>query len=271
MELFVHITGSTPRTDGPKIVVLVERTAYETARALLREKVGVVALVGASSNDATAHFDDAIVKAAADHVQDTGEAGIVIRTVRHQTVWMERISDETREYLDRLDGHISGESISDDEYTGNSIRQAQARLSDGAVTIGGYRGVHETARRLLTPCHEKPVDEIFVKGLSGGLPNDIRAQVDELRGWRSEADRRTVHHEPDCTRIAHWVARDMADRLRKAGNADCMAAAVSPQSGKQTIGNRRKAWNALSNNQVASWVGNFISAIRLWPASNGGS
>ena len=57
MELFVHVTGSVPRESDSDAIALTKRTAYETARALLREKIGVGAPVGATPNEKTLPFD----------------------------------------------------------------------------------------------------------------------------------------------------------------------------------------------------------------------
>ena len=270
MNLFVHITGSVPRANGPETVALAEETAYRTARALLRKNIGVVALVGASSNDRTASFDDAIVRAAADHVRDTGEAGIVIRTVRHRTRWQDRISDCTRECLNRLDGRIADETLPDDEYTGGSIRSAQARQCSGAVIIGGYRGVKETADLLMDAPQPKPVDELFVKGLTGGLPEDVRTRIDEARNWSSEADRRTVHQTSDCARVAHWVANHMAKRLRANGAGSNEAQDGSPSEDAKPTGLLATTRQVLLNSQLAGWVGNVLRAIGFLQIGNGG-
>lgn len=270
MNLFVHITGSVPRANGSETVALAEQTAYETARALLRENIGVVALVGASSNDTTASFDDVIVRAASDHVRDTSETGIVIRTVRNRTRWQDRISDDTRECLSRLDGRIADEALPDDEYTGGSIRAAQARLSHGAVVIGGYRGVKETADLLMDAPQPKPVDELFVKGLTGGLPEDVRTSIDEARNWCSEADHRTVHQASDCARVAHRVANDMAKRLRANGASSNESQDESPSEDAKPTGRLAKTRSILLSSQLATWVGNVLRAIGFLQIGNGG-
>ena len=271
MDYFVHITGSIPRKDGPEVAALVKQTAYETALALLRQEIGVVTLVGASRNDATASFDDAVIEAAADYIRDTGKPGIVIRTVRHRTKWMERIDDETREWLERLNGHIADEALADDQYTGGAIRDAQAGLSHGAVIIGGYRGVKDTADLLLASCPPKPIEEILVKGLTGGLPEDVRDIIDESRDWNSEADRRTVHRETDCARVAHWTANSIAKRLLTAGAVSGEARDIAPKSDAKPNGRLAKVWNALRSNQMATWFGNALRAIGLFQPGSGGS
>lgn len=270
MNLFVHITGSVPRANGSETVALAEQTAYETARALLRENIGVVALVGASPNDKTASFDDVIVRAAADHVRDTSETGIVIRTVRNRSRWQDRISDDIRECLSRLDGRIAGETLLDDEYIGGSIRDAQARLSSGAVVIGGYRGVKETADLLMNSLQPKPVDEIFIKGLTTGLPNDVRARIDKASSWNSEADRRTVHQAADCARVAHWVANDMAKRLRANCAASNESQDESPPEDAKPTGRLATTRQVLLSSQLATWVGNALRAIGFLQIGNGG-
>ena len=75
MDLFVHITGSVPRECGSDAIALTKRTAYETARALLREKIGVVALVGATPNENTMPFDDEIIKRRDQRRQVLGKQG----------------------------------------------------------------------------------------------------------------------------------------------------------------------------------------------------
>ena len=270
MELFVHITGSVPRSDGTTTVALSEQTAYETARALLRQQIGVVALVGASPNEATASFDDAIIRAAADHVRDTHEAGIVLRTVRHRTRWQDRISDDTLERLTRLDRHIAGETLPDDEYVGGSIRDAQARLCHGAIIIGGYKGVKETADLLMNSLQPKPVDEIFVKGLTMGLPDDVRAKIDEARNWNGKADQRTVHQESDCARIAHSVADDIASLLRANGAASSAGQDEPPPDHTAPARRWAKMRSALLSNQLANWTGNLLRLIGFLQIGNGG-
>ena len=263
MDHFIHITGSVPCAAGLAVIALVEQTAYETARALLQRKIGVVALVGASANNATASFDNAVIGAAADHVRDTGETGIVIRTVRHRTKWPERISDATREHLARLSDHVHDQLLADDEYTGGAIRAAQAGLSDGAIVIGGYRGVKDTADLLMECCPPKPVEEILVKGLTGGLPEDVRSRIDASRKQNSEVDRRTVHQETDCARVAYGVAERIANRLRPASATPRAARNTAPRDDTKPTGRRHKAWHALKSNQMAAWAGNLLRVIGL--------
>ena len=271
MDYFVHITGSVPRANGPEVVALVQHTAYETALALLRQEIGVVALVGASTNAAAASFDDAVIRAAADYIRDTGAPGIVIRTVRHRTKWMERIDDEVRASLGRLDGHITDEALADDQYTGGAIRAAQARLSHGAVVIGGYRGVNDTADLLLASCPPRPIEEILVKGLTGGLPEDVRDRIDESRGWNSAADCRTVHQNTDCARVAHWAADSIAKRLPTAGAVSGAAPDIAPQGDAKSNGRLAKVWYALKSNQLAAWFGNALRLIGLAQHGSGGN
>ena len=270
MDRFVHITGSVPRRAGPETMELAERTAYETARSLLRAKIGLVALVGASTNDGSMAFDDAIVRAAADHCRETGDPGIVIKTVRHRTRWAERISAATRANLTLLDNRVADEALPDDGYTGGAIRAAQARQSDGAIVIGGYRGVKETADLLMNERPPKPIDEIFIKGLDGGLPEDIRDQIDASRDWDSHADLRTVMPETDCARIAHRVATDMADRLRPVNEASKAVPGNSLSNADEPAKSKPKMWYSLTIGQLSAWVGNGLSAIRIWLGSNGG-
>ena len=261
MEFFVHITGSAPRSSGPDAIALTQRTAYETARALLREKIGVVALAGGSPNEKTAAFDDEVIKAAADHLKETDEAGVLIRTVRHQTKWMDRIGDGARENLRLLATRAHAESLPDDEYIGGGIRDAQAGLSDGAVVIGGYRGVIQTARLLMDSCPPKPVDEIFVKGIGGGLPPDMRTRIDEARDWDSKADLRTVHEESDCARVAHSVASGIACLLRKSA-----VAAVPTEIEQNAVESKPKIWRRLkeSANQIPPWIMAAIQSVKFW-------
>lgn len=274
--MFVHITGSAPRAAGATAVALAERTAYETARALLRRQIGVVALVGASRNESAASFDAAVVKAAADHLRDARESGVFIRTVRHRTKWMERIDDATRKRLRELDAHIQDQDIPDDEYTGGSIRAEQATLSDGAIVIGGYRGVKETAELHLASCPPKPVEELFVKGLEGGLPEDVRARIQDPSDNQSNADCRTAHDAADCARVACWIADRIARRLCETQNR---ATAHSPQSGADENSSKSKmrrmassCYNAAKGPQAAAWAGNLINAIRAAvPFLHGGS
>lgn len=270
MDRFAHITGSVPRSAGPEIMALAEWTAYKTARSLLRKEIGLVALVGASPNDGSMAFDDAIVRAAADHCRETGELGIVIRTVRHRTRWAERISAATRANLTLLDNRIADEALSDDGYTGGAIRAAQARQSDGAIVIGGYRGVKETADLLMNERPPKPIDEIFVKGVAGGLPEDIRDRIDESWDWDSRADLRTVTQETDCARIAHRVAADMADRLRPGNETGKAIPGNSLPNANEPAKSKPKMWYSLTIGQLPAWVGNGLSAIRLWLSGNGG-
>lgn len=253
MEFFVHITGSVRRTSGPDAIALTQRTAYETARALLREKIGVVALVSGSSNKETVAFDDEIIKAAADHLKETDEVGILLQGVMHQTKRTYHISDDIRENLRLLSTHAHLESIPADEHIGRNIRNKQADLSDGAIVIGGYQGVFDTVKLLIYSCSPKPVDEIFVKGIDGGLPADMREVIDETRGWDSKADLRTVHEENDCARVAHSVASSLALCLRK-------------QNDSAIIKTRRKpsVWDRLKSPQLPSWISVVIHFVKFW-------
>ena len=268
MEFFVHITGSAPLADGPEVVNLAQKSAYETALALLREGIGVVALVGASPNPSTAPFDDEIIRAAADHVRETGEAGTAIRTVRHRTKWMTRIGEPTKTCLDQLDGRMEGETIADDAYTGGTIRDYQARLSDGAIVIGGYRGVKETADIMLAAHPRKPVDEIFVRGLSSGLPEDVRDLIDESRSWNSEADQRTVISELDCAKVAHRIASRMKESLHERANTPQTVVHPRRSRGKlATLG--RGIWRNIAESQLSMWISNALRAVSLMKADGG--
>ena len=263
MELFVHITGSVPRKTDSDAIALTKRTVYETARALLREKIRVVALAGGTPNEKTMPFDDEIIKAAADHLADTSEAGFLIRTVRRQSDWMNRITDDTRANLRLLAEHVHDESIPDDEYFGGEIRDAQAQLADGAVVIGGSIGVKDTAKLLMDSCPPKPVDEIFVKGLAGGLPPDMRTRLDESRGWDSEADRRTVHEKGDCARIANAVASSIACRLRKRG------AAAPLETEQASVDSKPTFWRRLKVNWLPPWISVAFRAVKFWESKDG--
>ena len=260
MDFFVHITGSVPRSSGSDAIALTQQTAYETARALLREKIGVVALVGGSPNEKTAAFDDEILQAAADHLNETRESGVLIQTVRHQTKWANRISDSARENLRLLANRARAESLPDDEYFGGDIRNAQAELSDGAVIIGGYIGVSQTAKLLMDARPPKPVDEIFVKGVGGGLSLDMRTRIDESRDWDSKADLRTVHEESDCARVAYAVASDIACILRKRANA------VPSEIEQNAVDPKPKIWRRLNEkaNQIPPWTIAAIQSVKFW-------
>lgn len=256
MEIFVHITGSVSRKSDSDAIALTTQTAYETARALLREKIGVVALVGGTPNEKTLSFDDEIVKAAANHLAATNEAGVLIRTVRHQSNWMNHVSGEARAHLRLLANHVKGESIPGDEYFGGRIRETQAELADGAIVIGGSRGVKHTADLFMDSCPPKPVDEIFVKGLDGGLPSDTRTRIDESRDWDSKADNRTVHEENDCARVACAVASDIALRLRKREPA-------APEEADEQRASGSKSTGLGTASQVSSLINTGINAAKF--------
>ena len=202
MKLFVHVTGSVPRKSGSDAVALTKRMAYKTERASLREKIGVVALAGGSPNEKTLSFDNEVIKAAVYRLKDMSEDGVLVRTVRHQVKWIDRVSDVARENLRLLAKRVCAKPTLDDEYTGGDIRNGQTELSDCAIAMGGYQGVvDDTARLLIESCPPKLADEIFVKGFARGLPADLRTRIDESRDWNSEADRRTAHKDDDCARV----------------------------------------------------------------------
>lgn len=258
MEIFVHITGSVPRKSDSDAIALTKRTAYETARALLREKIGVVALVGGTPNEKTLPFDDEIIKAAADHLAATNETGVLIRTVRHQSNWMNHVSYEARAHLRLLANHILDEAIPGDQYFGGKIRKTQAELADGAVVIGGSIGVNHTADLFMDSRPPRPVDEIFVKGLAGGLPPDARTRIDESRDWNSKADSRTVHEERDCDRVAYAVASDIALRLR---NGEPAAPVETEQ---EPINSNPESQRHVNASQAPHWVNVGINAAKFW-------
>lgn len=257
MELFVHITGSISRKSDSDAIALTTQTAYETARALLREKIGVVALVGGTPNEKTLSFDDEIVKAAANHLAATNETGVLIRTVRHQSNWMNHVDGDVRTHLKLLANHILDETIPGDQYFGGKIRETQAELADGAIVIGGSRGVKHTADLFMDSCPPKPVDEIFVKGLDGGLPSDTRTRIDESRDWNSKADSRTVHEENDCVRVAYAVASDIALRLRN----DEPAAPVETE--QEPINSNPESQRHVNVSQVPHWINAGINAAKF--------
>ena len=213
----------------------------------------------------TAAFDDEILQAAADHLKETGEASVLVQTVRHQTKWVNRISDSTRENLRLLANRARAESLPEDEYFGGDIRNAQAELSDGAVIIGGHIGVSQTAKLLMDACPPKPVDEIFVKGVDGGLSLDMRTRIDESRDWDSKADLRTVHEESDCVQVAYAVASDIARCLRERD------VAVSTKTERKEDGLKPSAWDRLKEAQLPSWVSVALHAVKFWGDKGGGA
>lgn len=251
MDRFIHITGSIPNRDGVVITALAKQAAYETALALLQKGTGLVALVGASANSNTTSLDDEIIRAAAEYVQSAVEPGIVIQTVRHNTKWAQRISDETRDHLDQLANNSESRVVADGEYTGGTIRKTQAELSHGAIVIGGYKGVKDTAELLMRCNPPKPIEEIIISGQTGGLPDDIRAQIDASRGRKSEPDRQTIKSSKDCTRAAVWTASSIVKRLQT------NVAKSDPKD------SHPKAWGLLKSKQAPAWVGLILRAIGL--------
>lgn len=168
---------------------------------MLRERIRVVALVDRPPNEKTLSLDDEVIRTAADHLKNMGEDRVLVLTLGHQVKWIDRVSDGVRENLRLLAKYVYTESILYDEYTGGGVRNAQVELSDDAIVIGGYRGVVDTAKLLIESCPPKLVDDIFVKGIAGGLPADLRTYIDKSRDWNSEADNITVHKDDDCARV----------------------------------------------------------------------
>ena len=212
--------------------------------------------MGATPNEKTLPFDDEIIKAAADHLAATNETGVLLKTARSQSDRMNRVSDDTRANLRLLATLVKGESIPDDEYFGGGIRETQAELADGAIVIGGSIGVKHTASLFMDSWPPKPVDEIFVKGLAGGLPPDRRARIDESREWDSKADSRTVHEGKDCERVACAVATDIALRLRKRES-------VAPEENDEQKSSGSKSHGLGTASQVASLVNTGINAAKF--------
>ncbi len=267
MQQFVHITGSVPVSDGCATVDLVNRTVYELAREFLRRDIGLVALVGASSNIAVVPFDTIIVRAAADYVSEAGCNGILLRTVRHRDKWLANMDSETRQFLKQIGDGVSDEPLSDDEYTGGNIRSVQADNSDGVVVIGGSRGVNDTATLMLDA--SMPVEEIIVMGVSGGLSDRNRDRIEERRGYRSGLDRRTVSNSDDCSDVILSTVADIKRRLATPLCEDGKQNGVFSQKTTETSEQRwiSRLWNRATSSKVASWISAVVGVVRLLIAS----
>ena len=265
MQQFVHITGSVPLRDGAVAIDLVNHTVYELAREFLRQNIGLVALVGASRNDAVVAFDTIIVRAAADYAREAGINGVSLRTVRHRDKWLANTDRETRQHLVQLGDGVSDETLSDEEYIGGNIRSVQADNSDGVVVVGGSRGVNDTATLMLDD--SMPVEEIIVMGVSGGLSEKNRGRIEECRGYRSGLDQRTVSGFDDCSNVIAWVVSDLKKRL-KTSCEGCKRSGVSSQSATNPSGKRwtSRLWDRATSSKVASWASAVVGAVRLFIA-----
>ena len=114
----------------------------------------------------------------------------------------------------------------------------------------------------------KPVDEIFVKGLSSGLPEDVRDLIDESRSWNSEADQRTVISELDCAKVAQRIASRMKESLREHANTPQTAVHPRRSKGKlTTLG--RGIWRHITESQLSMWISNALRAVSLMKPDGG--
>lgn len=236
MQKFIHITGSIRIQDGEAVVGLGRQTAYAIARELLRRDIGMVTLVGATPNPSTAAFSDLVMKAAAEHAEITEATGICIKAVANSATWQTKLTEEVIKYRDTLGHRIHIEDIPDTEYIGGNIRQVQTDLSDGAVIIGGTRGVTQTTRLLTERQQPAPVVEITIPGCSSGLPEDLRERL--ALQWPN-ASTRTIIKEENIPRVAHAVAEFIHQELAKIG-ASGPESEISPtkQKGGQTTGEK---------------------------------
>ena len=272
MDYYVQITGSIPKSNGKDVIALTTEVAGEVAKALMNEGIGVVALVGASQNEETVPFDDEIVKAAAEYVRDAAPTGIVIRTVRNRDKWLQRVALETQSHLEQLRDHIEDEALAAKDATGGEgIRPAQARAADGAIVIGGTTGVYNTARLLMAETPPKPVDEIRVKGLTGGLDDTTRDQLEEHRNWVSRAENRTVFQRSDISRVARSTAVQMAKELvaRQTAIADAVSNENADNESPRQPWPKKVRHSAMSAT-TAAWANVVTGITRLILRTTGG-
>ncbi len=214
MRRFIHITGSVQVSDGPETVRLVRRLARDLSFALLSRDCGLVALVGASSTSDTVAFDDIIIRAVADYLRAGNEShGILLKTVRRSDTWLERTGNEILRELQEIGDRVEDEAIDSDDYTGGYIRATQFELADGVVVIGGFKGVHDTVDLMLND--GRVVEEVLVRGLSGGLNDATRGRLDNLRGRMSRPDTRMVLDSSDSSTVAERIAQDIVSRMEK--------------------------------------------------------
>lgn len=233
MQKFIDITGSIPMQDGEAVINLGRQTAYSIARELLRQDFGIVTLIGASPNPSTAAFSDLVMKAAADHAKVTDAPATCIKAVANSATWQTNLTEEVIKYLETLGQRLHIEDIPNTEYTGGTIRQLQANLSDGAIIIGGTRGSTHTTRLLTERQEPAPVVEVTIAGCSSGLPEDLRERL--AVQWPN-ASTRSIIKDESIPRVAHAVAAFIQQELTKLGasNPEAESDPTEQKDGKTT-------------------------------------
>ena len=253
MRRFIHITGSVQASDGPEAVRLVRQLVHELSFAFLGRDCGLVALVGASLTEDTVAFDRVIIRTVADFLRSGNDGdGALLKTVRRSDTWLERTGNDILRELQEIGDRAVDEAIEPDDYTGGYIRATQFELADAVVVIGGSRGVHDTVDLMLND--GRVVEEILVRGLTGGLNNSMRARLDDIRGCMNRPDNRTVLDSSDCAPVAERIAQDIVSRMEKREEL----------GDSESQGVLQKVRSMTRDNRTPSWLGAGIGLFRLF-------
>ena len=266
MKKFIHITGSIPRNSNDANIELTRDIFYKTATFLLQKGFGLVALVGSSVNNETIGFDDELIQAAADYVQTTSPTGVLIKTVRNRDKWANQVSQKTRRKLIQIRNHIEDEALPQMDAFGGQIRESQCNASDGAIVIGGARGVNHTARMLMDENPPKPVVEIFipfVHNKNSGLQDDIREELNEYNNWRSHADSLTITESADVSRVSDYAVSHIAKLLTERCNHAENNNHIDKQPKKPSFIRR------LTASRISAAIG-LIRLLTEWITNRGG-
>ena len=219
---FIHITGSVPVESPSEDLELTRGFVRELAAEILRLDGGLVVLVSKGEPNSTIPFSWDVIAATAEFESTYQSKRTLLKTVRradYQTVLLE----SQKEMMSRMARNVEDITIPTYHWTGGAIREQQAGQADAAITIGGSRGVEDTA--VLMQSADKPVLPLNLH--IGGQPSDVggtRLYQDSLTNPDSymprtherllaRTDALVVQEETSAKRAAREIAEIMAEEL----------------------------------------------------------
>ena len=244
---FIHITGSVPVESPSEDLALTRGFVRELTSEILRLDGGLVVLISRGEPNSTIPFSWDII-AATDEFEGTYQSNrILLKTVRRAD-YQAVLSESQKEMLSRMARRIEDITIPTYHWTGGVIRERQAGQADAAITIGGSRGVEDTA--VLMQSADKPVLPLNLH--IGGQPSDVggtRLYQDSLTNPESympkthdrllaRTDALVVQDETSFKRAAREIAEIMAEELSEtsAGPVSRESAPKHPAKNRQSRG-----------------------------------
>ena len=219
---FIHITGSVPVESPSEDLALTRGFVRELTAEILGLDGGLVVLVNKGEPNSTIPFSWDIITATAEFESTYQAERTLLKTVRRAD-YQAVLSESQKEMLSQMARKVEDITIPTYHWTGGAIREQQAGQADAAITIGGSRGVEDTAA--LMQSADKPV--LPLNFHIGGQPSDVggtRLYQDSLTNPESympkthdrllaRTDALVVQDETSLKRAAREIAEIMAEEL----------------------------------------------------------